>query len=103
MSARGYDCFSMACIAYGLPCPQREFRFHPDRKFRFDYAWPERKVAVEMNGGIWMKGGGAHSRPTNIKRDMEKNTLAAVLGWRILSYEPRRILDAIPEIAEALK
>lgn len=103
MRVVGYDCFSAACVAYGLPLPQREVIFHPSRKWRFDYAWPDHKIAVECSGGIWMKGGGAHSRPKNIQRDMEKYTAAAVLGWRVLSYEPKRLLDAIPEIAEVLK
>jgi len=34
----------------GLPAPVFEYRFHPSRKWRFDIAWPERRVAVEVEG-----------------------------------------------------
>ncbi len=97
-----YDQFSAACKAWGLPVPTREHQFMPGRKWRFDYAWPEHRVAVEMEGGIWMRGGGAHSRPANIERDMEKYNAATLRDWRVLRYSPRRMLDAIPEIADAL-
>ena len=33
-----------------IPPPQREYRFHPERKWRFDFAWPERRFAVEIEG-----------------------------------------------------
>lgn len=45
---------------------------------------------MEIEGGIWMRaygrGGGAHSRPMNILRDMEKGNLAAKLGWRVFRF-----------------
>lgn len=97
---RAYDCFSAACKAYGLPVPEREFRFHPDRKFRFDYAFPAHKLAIEQDGGIY--SGGRHVRGKGYENDMEKMNLAVLAGWRVLRYTPQRILDAIPEIAEAL-
>jgi hypothetical protein len=65
-----------------------EYKFHPDRRWRFDYACPELKIAVEQEGGIWRKGGGAHSRPANIIRDMEKYTQASVMGWVVIRRTP---------------
>lgn len=29
----------------------REHRFHPTRRWRFDFAWPDEKVALEVEGG----------------------------------------------------
>lgn len=73
---------------------EREYQFHPERKFRFDYAWPEKKIALEVEGGLWRKGGGAHSHPKGILRDIEKYNLATTLGWRVIrvtSHKPEKI------------
>lgn len=72
--------------AYNLPEPVAEYRFAPPRKFRLDFAWVEHKVAMEIEGGIWMRGGGGHSHPMWILRDMEKGNLAAKLGWRVFRF-----------------
>ncbi|WP_131535519.1 PDDEXK family nuclease [Pedobacter nototheniae] len=68
-----------------------EHRFHPTRRWRFDYAILEHKIAIEKDGGIWLKGGGAHSRPQNILRDMEKLTQASVLGWTVIRRTPEQL------------
>jgi very-short-patch-repair endonuclease len=79
------------CRASKLPEPKPEHRFHPTRKWLFDYAWPEHQLALEVEGGIWRKGGGAHSHPMNIVRDCEKYSEAALLGWRILRVPPEKL------------
>ncbi|TZF84529.1 hypothetical protein FW774_05945 [Pedobacter sp. BS3] len=68
-----------------------EYEFHPERHWRFDYADPDRKIAIEQEGGIWRKGGGAHSRPKNILRDMDKYTQAALLGWKVIRRTPNQL------------
>lgn len=68
-----------------------EHKFHPKRKWRFDYAIVEDKIAIEVEGGIWRKGGGAHSRPTNIVRDIEKYNEAVRLGWRLIRVQPEKL------------
>ena len=72
--------------ANGLPAPVREHRFHPVRKFRFDYAWPDAQVALEVEGGVWT--GGRHTRGTGFLRDMEKYNHAAVRGWYVVRCTP---------------
>ena len=76
----------------GLPTPQFEFRFHAERKWRFDLAWPRamNPVALEVEGGIWIAGG--HNRGAQMKKDWEKRNTAAAMGWRILYVEPRDLL-----------
>ena len=69
----------------------KEHRFLKERRFRFDYAILEYKIAIEKDGGVWRKGGGAHSRPSNILRDMEKLTLAAVNGWIVIRRTPQEL------------
>jgi very-short-patch-repair endonuclease len=67
--------------------PEREYRFC-ERRWRFDFAWPEEKVAVECDGGQWLARGGRHARD----QDREKLNRAAVLGWRVLRYS-REMLE----------
>jgi len=64
--------------------PVAEFVFHPVRKWRFDFAWPECMLAVEIEGGIWTAG--RHIRPVGMENDMIKYNAAAELGWRVLRY-----------------
>ena len=60
----------------------KEFRFHPTRKWRFDYAFPSMMVAVEVDGGVWT--GGRHINPVGYVNDMEKLNTAASMGWLVL-------------------
>jgi len=63
---------------------EREYRFHPVRKWRFDFADPQRKIAVEVEGGIFTNG--RHSRGSGMRSDMEKYNAATMLGWRVLRF-----------------
>jgi len=64
-----------------------EYRFHPVRLWRFDVAWPASKVAIECDGGIWIRGG--HCRGAQIKKDWTKRNIAVGMGWKVLLCEPR--------------
>lgn len=75
--------------SFGVKKPVREYRFHETRKFRFDFAWIEEKLAVEIEGGIWINGG--HNRGVGYSKDMEKYNLATLRGWRILRFAPKDI------------
>ena len=90
-------------LVSGIPAPTREHKFLPDRRFRFDFAWPERKVAVEVEGGTFVSG--RHNRPMSMAKDMEKYNLAAIDGWLVLRVTPHQIksLDALRWIKAALK
>lgn len=68
---------------------EREYKFHPDRAWRFDFAIPTRKIAIECEGGIW--SGGAHTRGKHFLSDMEKYNEAAKMGWFIFRFD----IDAI--------
>jgi len=68
--------------AAGLPVPVREYRFHPSRRWRFDFAWPDYRIAVEVEGGVW--SGGRHGRGSGIVQDIEKGNAAVILGWQVL-------------------
>lgn len=106
----------------GLPEPEKQVRFHPDRRWLFDFAWPALKLGVELDGA----GGGGYGRPVKCHacgrpvrarkkdgslgrtlvvpypshgsgagsaRDAEKNNAAVRLGWRVLRYTSSQLED----------
>lgn len=75
-----------------IPDPEREYQFHPIRKWRFDFAWPLRGVAVEIDGGSWVSG--RHVNPIGLEKDFEKRNAATSMGWKILHYTGRQLDDA---------
>ena len=77
--------------AAGLPAPAREFKAVPGRRFRFDFAWPEFQLLLEVQGGTWGKG--AHSSGVGIARDCEKGNLATLAGWRTLNVTTDQIRE----------
>lgn len=95
--------FDEFCKDNGLPTPVAEYRFHPTRKWRLDWAWVEQRVAVEVDGGIWVRG--AHGRGIGIQRDQEKGREAAALGWRIIRCQPKELTTAsiVDVITRALR
>jgi len=62
----------------------REVRFHPERRWKFDFALVGCQVAVECEGGT--RSGGRHVRGTGFEKDCEKYAEAAVLGWTVLRF-----------------
>lgn len=72
----------------GLPEPEREYRFC-ERRWRLDLAYPEQKIGIEVQGGIWTRG--AHARGTGLERDYEKLNAAQILGWRVLQVSRNMI------------
>src|SRR5262245_7040716 len=89
-SSRRCSCFQIRAV--GLPDPVREFRFSQERKFRADFAWPELRLLVEVEGGIWKKG--RHTRGSGYMRDVEKYKnppLAWMSGWRVLRFVDKHI------------
>ncbi len=103
--SRHEETFALHLRATGLDLGvEREYVFHPTRKWRFDFAWPEKKIAVEIEGGVWMPRG-AHTGGVGVTRDIEKNNAAVELGWRLFRFVPAMVKsgEAIDRISEALK
>lgn len=74
----------------GLPAPVQEHRFAPPRRWRFDFAWPAMKLAVEVEGGQWV---GGHVTKGRFEGDMEKYNTAVLEGWRVLRVTPGMVED----------
>jgi len=80
---------------------EAEYRFC-DRRWRFDFAFPLKRVAVEVEGGIYNYG--RHNRPTGMIADMEKYNEAAAMGWTVLRFTPQQVKsgEAINKILKTL-
>ena len=66
-----------------------EYKFFKTRKWRFDYANFDLKVAVEVEGGAYTNG--RHTRGEGFINDMEKYNMAIELGWVVLRYTPTQL------------
>ena len=64
--------------AVGLPEPVQQFRFHPVRRWRADFGWPDAKLLVEVDGATWAQG--RHTRGRGYERDCEKVDDEATAG-----------------------
>jgi very-short-patch-repair endonuclease len=97
----------------GLPPPERQFGFAmPHRHYRVDFAWPEKGLVVEVDGGTFVGRGGrgqvvSRAMPIGYHQtpeDYRKRNLLNLLGWRVLAYQPEQIArgEALFEIEFSL-
>lgn len=81
--------------------PEKEYYFHPTRRWRFDFAFPVNMVAVELEGGD-----GRHHTFKGQHDDCTKYNAATVLGWKVLRFTVKHFNEdaqsAIEQIMEAL-
>lgn len=85
------------CKQEGLPEPTFEYKFHPKRKWRLDLAWVDSTgiadtIAVEVHGGTWRRGGGAH-RGRGFERDLEKAREAMAMNIRVYAFTTDEVKD----------
>lgn len=87
---------------------QREARFHPTRMWRFDFAHPDHRIAVEYDGfvgGSHGHGDASHASIGGLLRDQEKSNEAQLLGWIVIRVSAKTVKDetAYRWVHEALK
>lgn len=89
----GERTYAFQCKTLRLPTVTEQYLFAKPlgRRFTADFAFVEYQLLVEIQGGIWMGGGGAHSRPQSIQRDVEKQQLAVLLGYYLLPVTPAEV------------
>jgi hypothetical protein len=75
----------------GIPDPVEEYKFHPTRKWRIDICWPEQKLALEIEGGTFMKKGGHRGSIDGYLKDKEKYNALAVEGYWLLRFTPQEM------------
>lgn len=85
--------------AIKAPKPQVQYKFHPTRGWRFDFAWPEGKIAAEVDGATWRRDedgkpmAGGHTSGSGYQKDCIKGNEAVALGWRVLHFTSDMIRD----------
>lgn len=83
--------------------PEREFRFHDTRRWRFDFAFPDQKLAIEVEGGTYTNG--RHTRGSGYEKDLEKYNEAVKLGWKVLRFSTGMVSkgEAIKQVLEVIE
>lgn len=115
-------------VAEGVPPPHRQYRFHPTRKWQADFAWPDQKVLLEIEGGTYgrpvmchacgarvrarkkdgsigaamMTPGGSHSREPRFTQDCEKYNAAVLLGWAVVRVTGPMLREAPVQVIRFL-
>jgi hypothetical protein len=103
----------------GIPKPECEYKFDDKRKWRFDFAWPKYKVALEIEGatfgrqvicnycnkkvyGVTKNGGtypirigGRHTSGVGFEKDCEKYNAATLAGWRVLRFPTKSYMSDV--------
>ena len=105
----------------GIPTPEREYRFGAAaaggpgkglrarlteaglKDWRFDFAWPNLMLAVEVEGGAWV--GGRHTRGKGFLEDLRKYQAAQMMGWTVYRTAGELINsgEAVKTIEELIK
>ncbi|HEX2073114.1 MAG TPA: hypothetical protein VHF92_04955 [Geodermatophilus sp.] len=83
-----------------LPTPVAQYRVLVDGRFvaRVDFAWPERRVALEYDG-LW------HAEPGQFARDRQRLNRLQDAGWRVIfvtAADLQRPAELLARIAAAL-
>ena len=98
----GEETLALQLRAFGIGGWVREYRFDPERRWRFDFAWEPKRFAVEVEGGTWI--GGRHNRGVGYAKDLEKYNAASKSGWAVLRFTTEDVVSgkAIREIQKYL-
>lgn len=69
----------------------RKYKFDPWRRWRFDFAFVKEKLAIEIDGGMWING--RHNRASGVIKGMEKQNVSEAAGWMVLHFTPEQVRD----------
>ena len=75
--------------ASGGPELEKEFRFHPTRRWRADFAHLPSRTLIEIEGGIYVNG--RHNRGAGFAADLEKYFEASLAGWHVVRLGPNEL------------
>ena len=77
-------------VAQG-PALEREVKFHTSRAWRSDFAHLPSRTLIEIEGGIFLRGGGRHNRGTGYAKDAEKYLEAVLAGWTVIRLTAKQL------------
>lgn len=92
--------FEWLLKAHKMPCMTREYQFVTDRRWRFDFALIDERIACEIDGGAYSNG--RHVRGAGFEKDLEKYNRATIEGWRVLRYTGKTMGNAIDDLNKLL-
>lgn len=78
----------------GLPTPQTQYKFHPDRKYKADFCWPEILLVAEVDGGVWLPKGG-HTSGKGYTADRIRDCEALLLGFKMMRVTPAMVKNGM--------
>jgi very-short-patch-repair endonuclease len=84
----GEETMAQHLIAYKIPF-EREVKFYSLRNWRFDFLLTGTKIAIEIEGGIWLNKG--HTGGKHFEEDCIKYNSAAVLGYSVLRFSTGQV------------
>jgi very-short-patch-repair endonuclease len=82
--------WSLLTAGRDVPPLESQIPFHPSRRYRLDFGFPEYRVGVEINGGIFSRRGG-HSSVSGLLRDYEKARECVLQGWAVLPFDTKTL------------
>ncbi len=83
-----YGQIKLAGLDDGL---ETQYRWNPDREWKADFAYPDLKIIIEINGGSHIQG--RHNRHKGYEEDLEKANQAQLSGWLYLSFTGDMVRD----------
>jgi very-short-patch-repair endonuclease len=89
--------------AIGIIRPTPEYQFDDVRKWRFDFAWPEVHIAIEIEGGISKYKPGRHMHAQGYQHDLDKYNAGTSYGWRIFRFSSKDIQENRPIFVASLE
>lgn len=90
-------------VAQGPPL-EREVKFHASRRWRADFAHLASRTLIEIEGGIFLPGGGRHSRGVGYAKDAEKYLEAVLAGWRVIRLTEKQLeIGTIERVASFIR
>lgn len=101
------DKFAWQVKQAGIVQPVRQYPFAKciSRLYKADFLWPDERVLVEIQGGIFVNG--RHNHGAGYENDLERNSLAAALGLKVLQFSPRHVKSgwalALTQVALGLR
>lgn len=88
------------CKANSLELKE-ELKFHPERKWRFDFAIPALNVAIEYEGLTFEKSG--HTTSDAYTKNTEKYNAATAMGWKVFRYTYKNYKEMISDLEKVIK
>jgi len=87
----------------GFPEPEQQYEGIENRRYRFDFAWPQDLIAVEIHGGAWM--GKGHTGGKGFSEDRRKMNLANLSGWMVFEFTADMLNadELVPTLKEAFE